>query len=165
MAERTPVVKKYRDALENVIGATMDFLAHTLTQPINLNQDPALTSPSHTRASTARTPQSTHRDLSMPVADFSPGFTSAAQESYVRGSAKSEVGGDTINPSFMEGDHDVFGYMPQPQTSPGGEGRWEGRHGELGQMDAEWMLSLCEGDGFSLQMLNEMMRFEPSFGA
>ncbi|CAG8974147.1 hypothetical protein HYALB_00002784 [Hymenoscyphus albidus] len=27
MAERTPVVKKYRDALENVIGATMEFLA------------------------------------------------------------------------------------------------------------------------------------------
>ena len=45
------------------------------------------------------------------------------------------------------------------------EGRWEGRQGELGQMDAEWMLSLCEGEEFSLQMLNEMMRFEPSLGA
>jgi hypothetical protein len=32
-------------------------------------------------------------------------------------------------------------------------------------MDAEWMLSLCEGDGFSLSILNEMMRFEPSLGA
>ncbi len=62
-------------------------------------------------------------------------------------------------------DSELFDYMPQGQTSPGAEGRWEGRHGEMGQMDAEWLLSLCEGNGFSLQMLNEMMRFEPSLGA
>jgi hypothetical protein len=55
--------------------------------------------------------------------------------------------------------------MPETHTSPASVGRWEGRHGELGQMDAEWLLSLCEGDGFNLQMLNEMMRFEPSLGA
>lgn len=52
----------------------------------------------------------------------------------------------------MDEGTDVYSYMPQlqSQVSPGAEGRWEGRQGELGQMDAEWMLSLCEGDGFSL---------------
>lgn len=50
-------------------------------------------------------------------------------------------------------------------SSPGPAGRWEGRHGEMGQLDAEWLLSLCDGGGFSLSMLNEMMRFEPRLGA
>jgi hypothetical protein len=34
----------------------------------------------------------------------------------------------------------------------------------MGQLDAEWLLSLCDGGGFSLSMLNEM-RFEPRLGA
>ncbi|CZR52342.1 related to C6 transcription factor [Phialocephala subalpina] len=171
MAERTPVVKKYRDALENVIGATMEFLARAPTQA----PAPEQTSPTQTHASVSQTPQQSSRDLPGTIPSFSPGFTSAAQESYVRGSPKAaaaptpsgsgDVNGSIYAPTFQE-DNDVFGYMPQTQTtSPVGEGRWEGRHGELGQMDAEWMLSLCEGDGFSLQMLNEMMRFEPSLGA
>ena len=167
MAERTPVVKKYRDALENVIGATMDFLAHAPIQSASLNHYPSLTSPNQTQASVGHTPQQPHPDLIVP--DFSPGFPSAAQESYVRGSprmnAAPNAGVDNFQAVFVEGEPDSYGYMPQAHTSPAGEGRWEGRHGELGQMDAEWMLSLCEGDGFSLQMLNEMMRFEPSLGA
>jgi hypothetical protein len=163
MAERTPVVKKYRDALENVIGATMDFLARTPADPVQEQ------SPAQTQSSVSRTPQ-TSRDMSDTLPAFSPGFTSAAQESYVRDSPKAtpNVIGDasTYTPTYQDGEalNDVFSYMPQAQTSPG-EGRWEGRHGEMGQMDAEWMLSLCDGDGFSLQMLNELMRFEPSLGA
>lgn len=69
------------------------------------------------------------------------------------------------NPTFKDADQDTFDYMPEIHTSPGAAARIEGRAGELGQMDAEWLLSLCEGDGFNLQMLNEMMRFEPSLGA
>ena len=61
MAERTPVVKKYRDALENVMNATMEFLARA---PANPNQDQALTSPVLTHGSMARTPQQTHHELS-----------------------------------------------------------------------------------------------------
>lgn len=38
---------------------------------------------------------------------------------------------------------------------------WDGGGGTQ-QVDAEWLLSLCEGDGFSLQMLNDMMRFDGS---
>lgn len=143
MAERTPVVKKYRDALENVIGATMEFLAQVPSE-----SDP-LTSPAQTRAPVD------------DVAPFSPGFASAAQESYVRGSPK--VAGEFA--TALKDSGDEFNYVPETQTSPASAGRWEGRHGELGQMDAEWLLSLCEGDGFNLQMLNEMMRFEPSLGA
>ncbi|KAH6679781.1 putative Zn(II)2Cys6 transcription factor [Halenospora varia] len=172
MAERTPVVKKYRDALENVIGATMEFLAQVPTR--SDTQDPALTStsPAQTHASVARTPTQAqaHLDLSIPL---SPGFSGpgTAQESYVRASPKvsgvtaAGVGAEMYNPSFKDTESEGFGYMPETHTSPGAAGRWEGRHGELGQMDAEWLLSLCEGDGFNLQMLNEMMRFEPSLGA
>ncbi|KAE9380683.1 hypothetical protein N431DRAFT_540260 [Stipitochalara longipes BDJ] len=168
MAERTPVVKKYRDALENVMNATMEFLARA---PVDPNQDPTLTSPIITHGSITRTPQQSHRDLPGVLTDFSPGFTGAAQESFVRGTPKPDptpdIGGDGYGSSFVDEGADIYGYMPQAQSqaSPGAEGRWEGRQGELGQMDAEWMLSLCEGEGFSLQMLNEMMRFEPSLGA
>jgi hypothetical protein len=171
MAERTPVVKKYRDALETVIGATMEFLSH-IPPPSTQNHDPSLPLQSHTNNHIAGTPQQQHRDLPGNFTDFSPTFAGAAQESYVRGSPKTSgvmpnMGGEQFDPNagFLEGENEVFGYMPQTQTSPGAEGRWEGRHGEMGQMDAEWLLSLCEGDGFSLQMLNEMMRFEPSLGA
>lgn len=175
MAERTPVVKKYRDALETVIGATMEFLARL--PPSNPAPEPNLSSP----IMTAKTPQQKHLDLNgsvgVNVPDFSPGFSSAAQESYVRGSARNDVetpaanGGvsapdySTFDTVVEAGENDVFSYMPETHNSPGAVGRWEGRHGEMGQMDAEWLLSLCEGDGFSLSMLNEMMRFEPSLGA
>ena len=97
-------------------------------------------------------------------------MTGAAQESFVCGTPKAgatpDIGGDGYSSSFIDEGSDVYGYMPrvQAQASPGADGRWEGRQGELGQMDAEWMLSLCEGEGFSLQMLNEMMRFEPVWG-
>jgi hypothetical protein len=168
MAERTPVVKKYRDALETVIGATMEFLSTAAPEP----------------STATKTPQQKLLDLtggSIAIPDFSPSFVSTAQESYVRGSPRVETGAAHENgissglslgaPDFgtldtpTGGEGDVFSYMPETHTSPGAIGRWEGRHGEMGQMDAEWMLSLCEGDGFSLQMLNEMMRFEPSLGA
>jgi hypothetical protein len=168
MAERTPVVKKYRDALENVMNATMEFLARA---PANPNQDPALTSPVLVHGNISRASPPSHRDLPGVFADFSPGFTGAAQESFVRGTPKvdttPDVNGDGYSSTFVDENSDVYSSMPQVQTqaSPGAEGRWEGRQGELGQMDAEWMLSLCEGEGFSLQMLNEMMRFEPSLGA
>ena len=152
----------------------MEFLARV---PPPAQEKPIVTSPTLTHASVARTPQQTSRDLSDTIHTFSPGFTSAAQESYVRGSPKAvptpvTSGDANVNytPILQDanaGDNDLFAYMPQTQTqtSPSAEGRWEGRHGEMGQMDAEWMLSLCEGDGFSLQMLNEMIRFEPSLGA
>jgi hypothetical protein len=179
MAERTPVVKKYRDALETVIGATMEFLAH-LPPPSNAAPEPNLSSP----VVTARTPQQKHLDLNgnggVGVGEFSPGFAGAAQESYVRGSPRSvaengnpspvaqgnaDFSFDAVSGSGAGAENNVFSYMPETNHSPGAVGRWEGRHGEMGQMDAEWLLSLCEGDGFSLQMLNEMMRFEPSLGA
>ena len=125
MAERTPVVKKYRDALETVMGATMEFLAHA-PEP---NRDPLLTSP--------------------PSAS---GDGKKGAESYERASISNGSG--------------TFEYTPDEAGRGSGlERRREGRQGEMGQMDAEWMLSLCEQDGFSLSMLNEMMRFEPSLGA
>jgi len=157
MAERTPVVKKYRDALENVIGATMEFLAQIAPPNPNPNQDPTPSSPAQTHGSLAREPQLNNINAS------SPAFSGAAQESYVRASPK--VGEYTA--SLKESEGPDLAYMHEAQTSPVSNGRWEGRHGELGQMDAEWLLGLCEGDGdgFNLQMLNEMMRFEPSLGA
>jgi hypothetical protein len=175
MAERTPVVKKYRDALETVIGATMEFLARVppSNPNPNPNQDPTLTSTSQSHNPAVETPQQSHPDTSNNVTEFSPGFVDAAQESYDRGPQKAATAplgtgatdGTSFNSELENGVNDVFGYMPELQTSPAPPGRWEGRHGEMGQMDAEWLLSLCEGDGFSLSMLNEMMRFEPSLGA
>lgn len=173
MAERTPVVKKYRDALETVIGATMEFLARMPPSNSSSNQDSSLSSTPTTQAQNPvpKTPQN-HGELTDSLSNFSPGFVGAAQESYLRGSSKVATpsnGLDDINKfntGFENGESEVFGYMPEMQPSPASAGRWEGRHGEMGQMNAEWLLSLCEGDGsFSLSMLNEMMKFEPSLGA
>ena len=155
MAERTPVVKKYRDALENVISATMEFLARAPS-----SEDAQLD------ASTTEQAQIDHTGASSVL---TPAFSSTAPESYVRYPLKTDESATTspdgINLTFGDNGNDVFNYLPQVESSPGAEARREGRLGELGQMDAEWMLSLCEGDGFSLSMLNEMMRFEPSLGA
>lgn len=145
MAERTPVVKKYRDSLETVIGATMEFLAKPASHP-----DPV-----------SRTPHQTQ----MNIPTVSPNFSGVAQESYVRGSLpKPEEQQFASTPAF-NGEGYEFVPTPTANGSPGAAGRFEGRQGEMGQMDAEWLLGLCEGDGFSLQVLNDMMRFEPSLGA
>jgi hypothetical protein len=165
MAERTPVIRKYRDALETVIGATMDFLARIPPTNPNPNHDPAFSLASPTMA---KTPQQGHREIPVSDTGFSPGFIGAAPESYVRGSPKvgptpSAADGSPFNSGFDDQDDNGLGYMPDIGNSPLQAA--DGRRGELGQMDAEWLLSLCEGDGFSLSMLNEMMRFEPSLGA
>ncbi|PQE05191.1 C6 transcription factor protein [Rutstroemia sp. NJR-2017a BBW] len=123
MAERTPVVKKYRDALETVISATMDFISRVpASTPAALSMHQAIP-----RAHQHRGPQPYTRTPSDSAETPSVG-----------------IGGETT------------------ASSPG---RWEGRQGELGQMDAEWLLSFCEGEKFNLQMLDEMMKFEPSLGA
>lgn len=174
MAERTPVVKKYRDAFETVIGSTMEFLARVPSSDSNQDQSLASSPTSNTQIPIAKHSQKSHRDTTGSVPAFSPGFLGASQEGCVRRSSK--VGNTPSNTSlgdgnefdqiFENGDNDLFGCMPEIQPSPAAAGRWEGRHGEMGQMDAEWLLSLCEGDGsFSLSMLNEMMKFEPSLGA
>jgi len=162
MAERTPAVKKYRDALENVISATMEFLARPIP-PMNPNQDPALTSPSQTnvQVSSAQTPAASSRVV------FTPGLTGLGEDIYIRDNMKTEGPrgiGERSNANFTELEGDVFGYLPQSQMSPQTEELWDGRASGIGHMDADWMLSLCEGDGFSLQMLNDMMRFDPSMG-
>jgi len=139
MAERTPAVKKYRDALETVIGATMEFLA----DPTKIHVQPSFTQP------------------------ISP------QQGNQRNNEGSNVGTSDSNPrepaseyttpthTFDNNTPGKYGSTPDVKTSAA---RAEGRQGEMGQMDADWMLSLCEGDGFSVTMLNEMMRFEPSLG-
>ncbi len=57
----------------------------------------------------------------------------------------------------------------QAQAQSHGARDWPEHHGSPGEsnhlMDAEWLLSLCEGDGFSMEMLNDMMRFEPGLAA
>lgn len=171
MAERTPVVKKYRDALETVIGATMEFLARASSP--NPNQDQSLTSDPQTQNSPTKTDPKVQREVSSGVIDFPPGFTGVAQESHIRGSPRvadipmnpDSGEGNQFSSGFEMGDTDVFDYMAELERRPAPPGRLEGRHGEMGQMDAEWLLSLCQGDGFSLSMLNEMMNFEPSLGA
>ncbi|RDW85575.1 hypothetical protein BP5796_03900 [Coleophoma crateriformis] len=170
MAERTPVVKKYRDALETVIGATMEFMARGPSSTPGPGSNPKLHSPTMT---TKKTQQS---QLSLPTpastVDGHTHFTSA-QESYVRSSGGQGETPQNDSYAYDQG-YEVDGLPSMPDSYPGQDGiasttsaeaRWEGRIGEMGQMDAEWLLSLCEGDGFSLQMLNEMMRFEPSLGA
>lgn len=174
MAERTPVVKKYRDALENVIGATMEFLAQappTMEATTKEPQNPPLSAATSTPSAT---------DLPNSLTSFSAALAGSAPESFVRSTPKRPIArpktahhtdpglavGELYDPIGRPPDPDAVDYMPEIQNlSPKSTGRWEGRHGELGQMDAEWLLSLCEGDGFDLQMLNEMMRFEPSLGA
>lgn len=148
------------DALENVISATMEFLANA---PAPSTDQDILTSSSQAQSAIDRL-QHKPRD---PNAPQSPSLIGTAPESFVRGSPTTPATtGEGLSILLGDSENDGFGYLLQAQQqSPSAEGRWEGRHGELGQMDAEWMLSLCEADGFSLQTLNEMMRFEPTLGA
>ena len=50
----------------------------------------------------------------------------------------------------------------QAQSTAAGD--WAERHESPGEsnhlMDAEWLLSLCQGGGFSMEMLYNMMRLE-----
>jgi hypothetical protein len=81
------------------------------------------------------------------------------------------------------GSNDAF-YVPWPPVEGYGDGSWgvgdvdvanaveveqnERRESNGGgapqQVDAEWLLSLCEADGFSLQMLNDMLKFDQGAG-
>lgn len=142
MAERTPVVKKYRDALETVINATMEFLSPPTPSLAYQSQFPL-------------SPQMTRHDL----------------------------GGDTLwdskDQDFVEHKQGIKRKRERRWTDGDGreggdkkikaeDARRQGRIGELGQMDAEWLLSLCgqgegderDGEEFRLGMLGEMMRFE-----
>ena len=156
IAERTPVVKKYRDALETVTGATMEFLACLPSvSSSTAAPEPTTSSP----VMTARTPQQKHIDLNcngLGVGEFSPGFAGTAQESYIRGSPRNGVdtntdGGNNNSNGIAEysfdsnlgnggGGSDVFSYMPETQSRPGAVGRWEGRHARWDR----WMRSGCQ---------------------
>ncbi|KAG9240678.1 putative Zn(II)2Cys6 transcription factor [Calycina marina] len=141
MAERTPVVKKYRDALETVISATMEFLA----DPQKVQRSPTRLDP------TLASPQQQHYQ------NFVDRNTDPLNEHFSDSSGLCEPPDQVLDQNTP----DCHDYNPDIKTSAA---RGEGRQGEMGQMDAGWMLSLCEGEGFSLNMLKDIMRFEPSLG-
>lgn len=139
MAERAPTVKKFRDALETVIGATMEFLA----DPTKIHPQPSIDE-------SISPLQSNYQNSETFNAGSSDGLRRERTSQYT-----------TPGQTFDDNPARAHNATPEAKTSAA---RAEGRQGEMGQMDADWMLSLCEGDGFSLTMLNEMMRFEPSLG-
>lgn len=244
MAERTPVVKKYRDALETVISATMEFMSRNpskdgsnqsnvpgapgIPTPLPQTQGPAkpltkqesttmgpppppapkerLDSPSsqtHDRkgsfdtfifASTSPSPRESYiRSPTLSKTQPPPQQAQSPQQPYQQTPQHQQHQQPPFasnhpqpyNNTSYGATYTPFAYEAQPaQYSNGsilgfggddamgmggvnGGGGLGGRswHGDGGtgtqQVDAEWLLSLCEGDGFSLQMLNEMMRFEP----
>lgn len=97
-----------------------------------------------------------------------------------------DCGGDLCTPftyGTQEGnatgmfDDDIFGARQEKTSSlaekngqgssgggvGGADKAWEAE-APSNQVDTDWLLSLCEGDGFSLQMLNEMMRLDGGVG-
>lgn len=181
MAERTPAVKKYRDALETVISATMEFMA----RPTGMEQRGIESRADHevVQSLLGLSAQQSPDQIKLPSLKRNRAFLdddnnnggggSAGQRNgSERGSgyATPRPGQDSMSGPSSDG---YEGSRPVYETWNGGSNTGSSRdwdapppqQPEMHQMDAEWLLSLCEGDGFSLQMLNEMMRFEPSLGA
>lgn len=202
MAERTPSVKKYRDALESVISATMDHMSKTKPNPSSpppsssaakkgwereqsggkrsgmsfmLNQGmsvgptgmggfPNSPYPMAGNGQVLSPPElspKSHRERELrntfpapvPCPDDTRKWFDASSPSMDFGNSSGSGGGN------------LFGDGGLGEGNEEGLGQGLGGYGaDMQQMDAEWLLSLCEGDGFSLQMLNDMMRFEPGLG-
>jgi len=102
---------------------------------------------------------------------MAPGPSSPLQQ---RQQQATQTPSQSINQSF--GPDDAF-YAPWPPLEGYAYSEWDqsgdgtvsenadrgqgaGRGSGAQQVNAEWLLSLCEADGFSLQMLNDMLRFE-----
>lgn len=182
MAERTPVVKKYRDALETVISATMEFMSRPsdMEQRAIDSRDDHDVVQSFLGLSAQQSPDqmklpNLKRSLAFSDDDNGGGRRSGSGSGYVA----SRVGHREriLSPS---GASEGYDDSRQPyERLNGGVGSassssrdWEGppqpsqQQPEMHhQMDEEWLLSLCEGDEFSWHKLNEMMRLEPSLGA
>lgn len=123
-AERTPAVKKYRDALENVIGATMEFLARVPDSAL----DPGSEIEPSTQSQGMRPLNNMPQQVDVgDLLTFSPGFAGTAQESYVRGTAKTPTDSNDLeasfNMTFDETDASGLVYLPEVQSSPSAEGR------------------------------------------
>jgi hypothetical protein len=182
MAERTPAVKKYRDALETVINATEEFMSRDPQK----DASPAGGAPrdadhevvqSLLGLSSQHSPEVSHRNKS-----FNPGPQMGGNEQssgnmqnandYMpnygnSGAIRNHI--PLVSDPMFEAQRSALWENANGMTMPQGwagpsEGGGSARMGE-GLMDPEWLLSLCEGDGFSLQMLNEIIRFEPGAGA
>jgi hypothetical protein len=63
--------------------------------------------------------------------------------------------------AYSEWDQDGDGTVSENAD----RGQGAGRGSNAQQVDAECLLSLCEADGFSLQMLNDMLRFDGAVSA
>lgn len=176
MAERTPAVKKYRDALETVISATMEFMA----RPTGMEQREIESRADHevVQSLLGLSAQQSPDQIKLPSLKRSRAFLeddngsqrTASGSGYgtPRGGQEGLLGSATGGQDGYDGSRPIYdGWNGGGASSAAGSARdWDTpQQSEMHQMDAEWLLSLCEGDGFSLQMLNEMMRFEPSLGA
>lgn len=176
MAERTPAVKKYRDALETVIGATMEFMA----RPTGMEHRGIESRADHevVQSLLGLSAQQSPDQIKLPNLKRSRAFLDDDSGNGLRngsergsGYATPRGGPEGISGSGTqegyEGSRTAYeGWSAGSASGAGSSRDWDApQQPEMHQMDAEWLLSLCEGDGFSLQMLNEMMRFEPSLGA
>ena len=174
MAERTPVVRKYRDALEAVISTTMEFMARsssTTASPHHHTQNSG-TSMNNKKRPANLQPQDqqgpNHRDGSgsSPHLDSQNCLAPSLRESPKQPPTQFLPSNLTFTPDYTSWQPNQFSSpvtssrQPQPESQPqspsrGSAFKWPGNSPNDEQhVDVEWLLSLCEGGGFSLDMLH-----------
>lgn len=186
MAERTPVVKKYRDAFEAVISATMEFMARptsssnpTAALPSIQNGDSSMNNDKSLANSQSQDHQGFHSRSGSGTSshmDSQTHLATSLHESPKQFSTQFLPGSVTFTPEYNSWQPDQFfspatpsqqpppEYQPEYQPSSRGNAfKWPANSPSDEQhVDEEWLLSLCEGGGFSLDMLHQIMSVEPS---
>lgn len=169
MAERTPVVKKYRDVLETVITSAMEFISRS---PVHTNssfhdqhsgdhretnrmfsKDDHQVVLSLLGLSAQQAPDQNQIPKSLATSpqtgNFPPPATSIA--------GHQRVSFESVQNSSMNAE---FSIASNPYVR-GGNREWDLGLGEP-YLAEEWGQNLWEGDRFSFQMLNQMMTLDTS---
>jgi hypothetical protein len=181
MAERTPVVKKYRDVLENVITSAMDFVARTTdpgygAQQRDLSED--FPSQSNQQRQDSGTTSGIFSKDDHQIVQGLLGLSAQQPPDQVPASLASSVPSQTNPPpesvNLTSRQQQTTFENLQNQTMPSGfrneiytNGRPEIRGWNLSSefsdsqyFGDEWGQNVWEGDRYSFQMLNEMMSLD-----
>lgn len=178
MAERTPVVRKYRDAIEAVISATMEIVAPFNSTTVSKSENSARSS---SKRSADDQPQDQQRVQSRPRLGSGtltpidtrsyPGPTlvgEASKEPSVQSMSRNEV----FTPDYSLWQANQFFAQATPYRQPQSEfelppPKFNGPSLLPGNspndeqpVDMEWLFSLCEGGELSLEMLQQMTSIE-----
>lgn len=168
MAERTPVVKKYRDVLEAVINSAMDFISRS-----DESSAPSLQGAQTSNNRPANAGLFSKEDHQVVLSLLGLSAQQTPDQNQVPGSLATSPRTQTF-PSNTDTIPHKSQALHEPLQGPSMNaefhshinqyGRGESRDWDLGlgepYLGDEWGQNLWEGDRFSFQMLNQMMTLD-----